>query len=206
MAETNNTKPKWKLKYLKYARARVEGKSQREAAIAAGYKPSSAEIAGCRLDKRPEIQRHIKKLLTMQDEKAIASRDDILSTMTQLMKSEEVEPKDRIGAASQIAKLQGYFAPKKTEHKEEGEYRFIFEKKDGSAPRITEGEVVEEDTKQLPDEESEDEGMIEDAELIDDDDEQGEEKREEAEESEPEPSDDDVDMDEIADLELDEDA
>jgi len=67
----------------KFTQALVAGQSQREAALAAGYKdgPGLDGIAS-RLMKHPDVVAHLAKLREQSDAKAVATREELLEGLT----------------------------------------------------------------------------------------------------------------------------
>jgi len=124
----------------------------------AGYQSKDIRAVGCRLAKKPEIRQYVNRLATMEDTKGIANKEQAKRVCTEIMNDSGAEPKDRISAVARLSKLEGWDAPVKSSHQEDHNYKFVFEKKDGSVPRL-EGEV--DDNKQLSDDESEGSGMDE---------------------------------------------
>lgn len=61
MDQHDQTKPK--VRKRRFVKALAQGKTQKQAAIEAGYSPSRAEVTGCELAKDPEVQSNLKAIL-----------------------------------------------------------------------------------------------------------------------------------------------
>lgn len=62
-----------------------------QAAIRAGYSPKTAYSQGQRLLKNVEVQEYIQKRINEKDSALIASQDEVLETLTRVMRREELE-------------------------------------------------------------------------------------------------------------------
>lgn len=71
----------------------VETLNATESALRAGYSKKTAMVIGSENLKKPYIIEYIKKILDGKDEKRIASQDEVLEYLTQVMRGEIVEEK-----------------------------------------------------------------------------------------------------------------
>lgn len=62
-----------------------------QAAIRAGYSEKSAYSQGQRMLKNAEVQEHIQKIMADKDSALIASQDEILQTLTAILRREKKE-------------------------------------------------------------------------------------------------------------------
>ncbi|MGI6239553.1 MAG: terminase small subunit [Christensenellales bacterium] len=93
----------------RFAEYYLEMGNARQAAIRAGYSASYAE----HVKRRKEVKEYLEKRIGGMDESRVASADEILEFLTEVMRTEGVEDKGvgtRMKAAEMIAKRMGYFA------------------------------------------------------------------------------------------------
>jgi phage terminase small subunit len=97
----------------------LEGKSQKDAAIVAGYSPRVAESTGSALVRNPKVAAEIERLRERAEvHSAVAatmSRDDVLNALSALSQASEATVRDKIAALRTIADIQGYAAPRQSE-------------------------------------------------------------------------------------------
>jgi len=116
-------------KKQKFAEAKARGRSNKDAAIAAGYSPSSAAAAGSRLAKDPDVLAHLERKSkaksakkpappakatrepeSLDDQAAVAAFDwgqatqfsDPKAFLKAVMNDVETEPKLRVFAAKEL--------------------------------------------------------------------------------------------------------
>lgn len=65
--------------------------NQTQAAIRAGYSKKTAYSIGNEILKKPEIQEYIKKRMAEKEEALIAKQDEVLKTLTAVMRREKPE-------------------------------------------------------------------------------------------------------------------
>lgn len=103
-----------------FARALVlEGMSQTEAAITAGYSERTAPAIASQLVKHPKVSMEIERLRERAETRASVtatmSREDVLQALVGLTSASEVKPRDRIAALKLISDIEGYAAPRQSE-------------------------------------------------------------------------------------------
>jgi phage terminase small subunit len=84
-----------------------------EAARIAGYR--SPGVEGCRLLKDARVQAEVRKHAARKEREDIATSDERQMLYTKIMRSEGVEPRDRIKAAETLGKMHGDFLPERLE-------------------------------------------------------------------------------------------
>jgi phage terminase small subunit len=80
----------------------------KEAALAAGYSPKSAGRLGMKLRQTPAIARAIQKNMDAEASLAKADRDEVLRTLTGIMRDEGTHAAQRIKAISEYSKIMGW--------------------------------------------------------------------------------------------------
>lgn len=121
------------LKQRKFADYFIELGHQTEAAIKAGYKKSNARSTASELMAKPQVKAYIAERMAEKDNERIASQDEVLEFLTQVMRGEvreqvplldgdgyqrlalldETVPKDRIKAAELLGKRYAMWTDKK---------------------------------------------------------------------------------------------
>lgn len=80
------------------------GKSGAEAAREAGYAPKSAKVQSSRLLTKDNVQEHLRLLSSKIEKASIASAEEALETITDILRDNTSKDSDRIKAASMIIK------------------------------------------------------------------------------------------------------
>lgn len=83
-----------------------------ESAIKGGYSKNTAAVIGHENLRKPNILKYIEKRQKKIDEKRIADGDEVLEVLTSLLRSEDIEPRDRIRSADLIGKRWQLWSPK----------------------------------------------------------------------------------------------
>lgn len=120
------------LKQQKFCEFYVQSGNATEAAKRAGYSEKTAYSIGQRLLKNVETQKYIKRLTDKPQESRIATADEVLKFFSEMMKSNEVAPKDRIRAAENLAKRFALDKPSEAKHAEEADVGITINIKDCS--------------------------------------------------------------------------
>jgi phage terminase small subunit len=77
----------------------IETLNATEAAKRAGYSEKTAEVQGCRLLNNAKIKAYIKERLESKDAARVASQDEVLQFLTQVMRG---EVKDQLGLETPV--------------------------------------------------------------------------------------------------------
>jgi phage terminase small subunit len=97
----------------------LEGKSQKDAAIVAGYSPRVAESTGSALVRNPKVAAEIERLRERAEVHsavvATMSREDVLQRLAALSEASESTTRDKIAALKLYSDIEGYAAPKQSE-------------------------------------------------------------------------------------------
>ena len=88
-------------KRLKFVRALVAGKTQKQAAIAAGYSPRTADSQASQILKQPKVQALLKRLLNKADAKAIVTRERIQNELA-VMAFADIKDYVTIGSEGEV--------------------------------------------------------------------------------------------------------
>lgn len=64
-----------------------------QAAVRAGYSPQSAGLAGRKNLENPKIQNYISYLMSQKDDSLIAKQEEVLKSLTRIMRREEDDTK-----------------------------------------------------------------------------------------------------------------
>lgn len=64
-----------------------------QAAVRAGYSPQSAALAGRKNLENPKIKEYISCLMSQKDDSLIAKREEVLKSLTRIMRREEDDTK-----------------------------------------------------------------------------------------------------------------
>lgn len=91
-----------KLRKVKFAKSILEGKTQKEAAIEAGYSPAASEVLGSRLIRHPEVQSIIEKSMKAMDLGPDAYCKEIRKGLDRARISSHIDYVDRLGALNGI--------------------------------------------------------------------------------------------------------
>ena len=101
-----------------YAEARLQGKTQTESAIVAGYSEKCAKQSGYRLERDPDVVVYMKKTRTekvavkksvnksastVETKSPVDNEDDPLNILKEIMNNKRASEKDRIEAAKTLA-------------------------------------------------------------------------------------------------------
>ena len=86
-----------------------------QAALRAGYGPSGAKVAACRLLTRPNVMEALSIGRSAYAEKLAITRADIVSKLLEAFEMAKMksEPMGMVRAASELARLLGLLAPAK---------------------------------------------------------------------------------------------
>ena len=97
----------------------IENPNATEAAKRAGYSEKTAYSIGQRLLNNVEVEKYIKERMASKDNERIASQDEVLQFLTQVMRGEvkdqldlETPVKERNRAAELLGKRYGIFTEK----------------------------------------------------------------------------------------------
>jgi phage terminase small subunit len=112
------------LKKAKFVEGVFMGMEPKQAAIHAGYNPTHASHTAHSLLRDPWVAEHIQQVANVRVEKAI-SKADVESIVVEAVDIARMkgEPGDMIRGASELAKLNGYYAPEKKEVSIDAEMR-----------------------------------------------------------------------------------
>lgn len=120
-------------KELKFVQLYATSKTPAEAARNAGYTEKNSANAAYKLMQRPEIVKEIERQQAASNEKAELKRERILDGLLDIFDGEKeiimdghkikVKEKagDRVAAAAQLNKMQGFYAKEEVEHKHSGQ-------------------------------------------------------------------------------------
>lgn len=72
-----------------FAEYYIETGNETESAIRAGYSSKTAGVIGCENLKKPYIKEYIDKVLLEMSEKRVASAQEVLETLTRILRREE---------------------------------------------------------------------------------------------------------------------
>lgn len=117
------------LKQKRFCEEYVISGNATEAAIKAGYSEKSARSQGAENLTKPDIRKYIKNLTKQPQNSRIATADEVLIFFSDIMKSNEVAPKDRIRAAENLAKRFALDKPLESNNSESNgqpTFEFIF--------------------------------------------------------------------------------
>lgn len=89
-----------------------------QAAIRAGYNPKTANNNASRLMVNDGIKEYLSELMNRKRKKRIATSDDVLAFLTDVLYGED-DTRDRLKAAELLAKYHGLMAPQQLEVKTE---------------------------------------------------------------------------------------
>lgn len=93
------------LKQEKFANYYIELGNATEAAIKAGYSKNSARAIAAENLTKPNVKKYIENRLKEIQDKSIAKQEEILQTLTEIMRSKGIEEtKDRIKSAELLGK------------------------------------------------------------------------------------------------------
>lgn len=97
------------LKYETFCQALASGKTQTDAAYAAGYEgaPNSVAVTASRLMLRPEIKARLQEIA--EETVGVAKREEIQRFWTSTMLDDTHDMKDRLKASEHLARSQGMF-------------------------------------------------------------------------------------------------
>jgi hypothetical protein len=97
----------------KFCRALIAGKSQKQAAIAAGYKPKFAEVSASRIASRAEVRERLQEFIRAVNSECIMSvieRKEKLSAIaraTNWTKTGSIAYGDNIRAIAELNRMEG---------------------------------------------------------------------------------------------------
>lgn len=122
------------LKFIEYL---PTSSSRAEAAVKAGYSKKNPEVTAYKLMKRKEISDEVHRRQEKINEKLELKRERIIIGLLDMFDGEKeividgkvykIKEKaaDRISAAAQLNKMQGFYAKEEVEHKHTGEVRVV---------------------------------------------------------------------------------
>jgi len=113
---------------IKFIDAYLEGASATTAVIVAGYKCSgaAARVQGNRLLNMAHVKKEIERKQKKSEIKINISRELILTGLLDIFANAD-KSNDRVQAAAQINKMQGYYASEKIEHEHSGQISVVVE-------------------------------------------------------------------------------
>lgn len=101
-------------KQRNYCRERVKGKSQRQAYKAAydvkTMSDNAVDVAASRLESSTKVSLWLDHLRALDNEKTIASRDDMAKTLTDFISDDSISMGNRLKAIDILAKLSGCYS------------------------------------------------------------------------------------------------
>src|SRR5690606_40330927 len=90
---------------IQFAQNYIELGNARQAAIRAGYSPSSASYTGHKLLKNPRVEAHIKTLLASQLEAGGVTKTGLIGSLVTIITKETSSDSDKIKAIDLINKM-----------------------------------------------------------------------------------------------------
>ena len=97
----------------------LEGKSQQEAAIIAGYSERSAPAISSQLVKHPKVAAEIERLRGQSETRlavsAAISRDYVENALLSIVEASDSTARDKIAALKLLSDIEGYAAPRQSE-------------------------------------------------------------------------------------------
>lgn len=99
-----------------FARNYVKCLNAAQAAIDAGYSEHSAPQIGAKLKLDKRVQRYIQELTGDIIKEEIATLEEVLAAMTEIMRDKNEKSFARIKAAERLAKMRGWEAPVQSQH------------------------------------------------------------------------------------------
>lgn len=107
----------------------LNGKSGTDAAVSAGYSPTSARSQASRLLTKRNIQNHLSVMSQQMEKSAVANAEEALQIVSGLLRDSRLKPADRIKSANLIIRVAGGTSPatdgEAPEEEEESETRFF---------------------------------------------------------------------------------
>lgn len=101
-------------KQRNYCRERVKGKSQRQAYKAAydvkTMSDNAVDVAASRLESSAKVSLWLEHLRALDNDKTIASRDDMAKTLTDFISDDSISMGNRLKAIDILAKLSGCYS------------------------------------------------------------------------------------------------
>ena len=94
---------------IQFAQNYIELGNARQAAIRAGYSPSSASYTGHKLLKNPRVEAHIKALLASQLEAGGVTKTGLIGSLVTIITKETSSDSDKIKAIDLINKMSGFY-------------------------------------------------------------------------------------------------
>lgn len=94
---------------IQFAQNYIELGNARQAAIRAGYSPSSASYTGHKLLKNPRVEAHIKVLLASQLEAGGVTKTGLIGSLVTIITKETSSDSDKIKAIDLINKMSGFY-------------------------------------------------------------------------------------------------
>ena len=97
----------------------AEGKSGAESARRAGYSPKSAKVQSSRLLTRDNVKEHLRLLSSQIEKASIASAEEALETITDILRDNTSKDSDRIKAATMILRASSAMTAPSTDDGED---------------------------------------------------------------------------------------
>lgn len=86
-----------------------------EAAIKAGYSKKTARAIGAENLTKPDIQKYLSEHQQKAHNSRIATAEEVLEFWAEVMRNEEISPKDRLRASENLGKRYRLLEPEKDE-------------------------------------------------------------------------------------------
>lgn len=115
-------------KQVKFIDAYVSGADAAHAVLAAGYQcnQKASTVQAVKLLRMPHIKSEIERRQKLLSDKVDVKREEILIGLKTIFESAE-HNKDRIAAAAQINKMQGFYATEKLKVEHTGQVSVVVE-------------------------------------------------------------------------------
>ncbi len=103
-----------------------------EAAKKAGHSEKTAKSVGSENLTKPDLRNRIGELTVQEQEKRIAKAEEVLAFFTAAMRDGNVQMKDRLRAAENLAKRMGLDREDRSFDSDEGETKIVIQPEDAS--------------------------------------------------------------------------